>query len=370
MTQTLAPQESAVLALIRQNPFIGQQEIASALGLARSTVAAHIVQLMSKGHILGRGYVLASEARAICIGGAVLDRKYHARTKIVLETSNPVDSNRSLGGVARNVAENLARLGSSTGFISIVGDDDGGHSLLKYMREIGVDVSQVVISQQRPTAEYAAILDASGDLVIGIADMSIFDLFQPDHIERVWPHLAAATWVFADCNLSAEALATLIEKCSNASCRLAIDTVSTHKAARLPKNLSGIDLLFMNIDEANALLGQSSPHTPDGALAAARALQQAGAAMAVVSAGAQGMAVAGTEKATFVQAVRAEPVDMTGAGDAMIAATLHRLLEDDDIFEAARIGALAATLTTECASSVHPGLSAEFLQENRHRLVI
>jgi pseudouridine kinase len=368
MNQPLAPQESAVLALIRENPFVGQQEIADALGLARSTVAAHIVQLMNKGHILGRGYLLSSEARAVCIGGAVLDRKYHARAKIVLETSNPVDSTRSLGGVARNVAENLARLGSSTGFISIVGDDDGGHALLKYMREIGIDVSQVVTTGERPTAEYAAILDAAGDLVLGIADMSIFDLFQPDHIERAWPHLASAGWVFADCNLSAAALSTLIAKCRTASCRLAIDAVSTHKAARLPKDLAGIDLLFMNIDEANAILNMSAEHTPDGAGQAARALQKAGAAMAVVSAGARGMAVAGLETATFIEAVKATPVDMTGAGDAMIAATLHRLLEGDDIFDAARTGALAATLTTECASSVHPGLSAAFLEEHRHRL--
>jgi pseudouridine kinase len=370
MTQPLAPQESAVLALIRKNPFVGQQDIANALGLARSTVAAHIVQLMNKGHILGRGYLLASEARAICIGGAVLDRKYHARANIVLETSNPVDSTRSLGGVARNVAENLARLGSSTGFISIVGDDDGGHSLLKTMRDLGIDVSQVVSTSERPTAEYAAILDAAGDLVLGIADMSIFDLLQPDHIERAWPHLAAASWVFADCNLSTDALSTLIGKRKTASCRLAIDAVSTHKATRLPKDLSGIDLLFMNIDEANALLGQSFAHGPNGATDAALALQQSGAAMAVVSAGAQGMAVAGLEMMEFIPAVKADPVDMTGAGDAMIAATLHRLLEGDDIFDAARIGTLAATLTTECASSVHPGLSAEFIEANRHRLAI
>jgi pseudouridine kinase len=59
---------------------------------------------------------------------------------------------------------------------------------------------------------------------------------------------------------------------------------------------------------------------------------------------------------------------MTGAGDAMIAATLHRLLEGDEIFDAARTGALAATLTTECNASVHPDLSAELIEANRHRL--
>jgi len=198
--------------------------------------------------------------------------------------------------------------------------------------------------------------------------MNIFDLFQPDHIERAWPHLAASNWVFADCNLPAEALFALIDRCKNASCHLAIDAVSTHKVMRLPKDLNGIDLLFMNIDEANAILGQTNPHTSEGAKQSALALQKAGAGMAVVSAGAQGMAVAGRETVDFVNAVRADPVDMTGAGDAMIAATLHRLLEGDEIFDAARTGALAATLTTECNASVLPDLSAELIEANRHRL--
>src|SRR5690606_9184134 len=119
-------------------------------------------------------------------------------------------------------------------------------------------VSQVVTTGERPTAEYAAILDPDGDLVLGIADMNIFDLLLPVHIERVWPYLAAASWVFCDCNLPAETLAALIAKRRSARFKLAIDAVSTPKAARLPKDLSGIDLLFMNMDEANAVLRRPS----------------------------------------------------------------------------------------------------------------
>ncbi|MES0033817.1 winged helix-turn-helix transcriptional regulator [Mesorhizobium sp. M0046] len=51
----LGAQEQAVLDLIAANPFAGQQDIATVLGIARSTVAAHIVQLVNKGYILGRG---------------------------------------------------------------------------------------------------------------------------------------------------------------------------------------------------------------------------------------------------------------------------------------------------------------------------
>lgn len=366
----LSPQEAAVLALIRDNPFIGQQDMADALGLARSTVAAHVVQLMQKGHVLGRGYVMPKTLRAVSIGGAVLDRKYHARQDLVLRTSNPVDSARSMGGVARNVAENLARLGTETSFVSIVGDDEGGRMLLADLRERGIDVSQVISTAQRPTAEYAAILDRDGDLMLGIADMGIFDLFLPDHLDRIWPHIASANWVFADTNPPAQTLSALIEKRRDARFKLAIDAVSTPKAMRLPKDLSGIDLLFMNLDEANAVLGRKTAGdaTIKDALDAARGLQDAGAREAIVSMGAAGIAVAGAEQARSFAAVKAEAIDMTGAGDAMIAATLHRMISGDDILLAARIGALAGTLTTETKASVHPDLSQAFLEAHMHRL--
>lgn len=362
----LAPQEAAVLAIIKANPFVGQQEVADQLGLARSTVAAHIVQLVQKGHILGRGYVLASGQRAICVGGAVLDRKYNARAPLVMETSNPVDSGRSFGGVARNVAENLARLGTATGFVSMVGDDETGRAILHYLQDCGIDISQVAMTAERPTAEYAAILDPAGDLVLGISDMSIFDLIQPPQIEKAWSHLAAANWVFADCNLPAETLAFLISKRRDARFRLAIDAVSTPKAARLPRDLTGIDLIFMNIDEANAVLRLDEVITDAGE--AALALQAAGAAEAIVTMGPRGIAVAGREGLKFFPAVEARPVDMTGAGDAMIAGTLHRLLEGDDLYRAARTGALLGTLTTESPASVHTELSERFLAANMHRL--
>jgi pseudouridine kinase len=323
---------------------------------------------MQKGYVLGRGYVMPAKTRAVCIGGAVLDHKYRAREALVFETSNPVDGIRSLGGVARNVAENLALLGTSTSFVSIIGDDEGGRAIMRHMRERGIDVSQVVTTTERPTAEYAAILDPQGELVLGIADMSIFDLLLPNHIERIWPHLAAASWVFSDCNPPAEMLAALIAKRQGARFKLAIDAVSTPKAARLPKDLTGIDLLFMNIDEANSILKRQGHETIEDAREAALALQARGAGEAIVTMGARGIAVAGTEGAKTYPAVNARPIDITGAGDAMIAGTLHSILNGEDTYTAARTGALLGTLTTESTASVHTELSERFLEANMHRL--
>lgn len=370
MLTDLAPQEAAVLKLIQDNPFIGQQDIADALGLARSTIAAHIVQLVQKGYVLGRGYVMPAASRIVCLGGAVFDRKYRARQPLVAETSNPVDGMRSFGGVARNVAENLALLGAATSFISIVGEDETGTALLQHLRSIGVDVSQVASTKERPTAEYAAVLDENGDLAMGLADMGIFDLFQPEQLERVWPHIASASLVFCDCNFPAETLRLLIDRRKGARFRLAFDAVSTHKVMKLPEDLDGIDFLFMNLDEANALMARRSQGPFGHAREAAQALVAAGVSNAIVTTGASGVVIADAAGVQTVPAVKAKPVEMTGAGDAMISGTLHALLSSAPPVDAVRIGALLGALTTESAASVHPELSPRFVEANMHRLTL
>lgn len=302
----------------------------------------------------------APKGRIACLGGAVLDRKYHARSPLIAATSNPVRGSRSFGGVARNVAENLARLGAGIRFVSVVGDDEGGRALLHHLGGLGIDVEAVEIAPGLPTAEYVAILGPDNDLALGIADMDVFETFGIEALDRAWPVLADCDWVFVDCNLPAETIAALMARKREASFRLAVDTVSSPKALRLPENFAAIDLLFTNEDEANALLGLSPPARLSATEAAA-ALRGRGAASVVVTMGARGSAIITKAGTRFQDAFPARPVDITGAGDAMIAGTLFALLSGASLDDAAGTGALVAALTVESHSSVRPDLSRALL---------
>lgn len=306
------------------------------------------------------------QPRIAVLGGAVLDRKYHARSELILETSNPVDGYRSFGGVARNVAENLLRLGVAVGFVSIVGDDESGRSLVEHLTALGADVARIAFTAERSTAEYVAVLDPRNDLLIGLADMAVFDLLTPAWLETEWRTMAVADWIFADCNPPAETLAFLIERAKGSNIRLAINTVSSPKALRLPKNLSGVDLLFTNLDEASAMLGRVGQLST---LEASVGLHEAGAARVIVTQGAKGYAVAGPEGVVAAKAVPAQPIDITGAGDAFAAGTLYRILAGEPVLKAARSGALLAALTTESEMSVHPQLSPGLLETAARRIV-
>ena len=112
----------------------------------------------------------------LCVGGAVVDRKYTLTSHAVAATSNPAVATTSWGGVARNVAENLARLGVPVSLVSRVGDDAAGADLLRHTAAAGVDVSGVLVGGT--TAEYVAVLDPAGDLVLGVAAMAMGGSYQ------------------------------------------------------------------------------------------------------------------------------------------------------------------------------------------------
>lgn len=50
--------EKQILKILKTNTLIQQQEIAETLGISRSAVAGHIMRLINKGYIKGRGYIL------------------------------------------------------------------------------------------------------------------------------------------------------------------------------------------------------------------------------------------------------------------------------------------------------------------------
>jgi len=293
----------------------------------------------------------------LCIGGAAVDWKYRAMDAIRPGTSNPVHSERSFGGVARNVAENVARLGVSVSLASILGKDENGRALLEDLERLGIGTHFMAVSDEHATAEYVAILQPDGELALGLANMTIFDEMPPALLRKLNPHLQAG-WLFADCNLPSGTLHALVDIAHRQSLTLAIDAVSTPKVMRLPRDLTGVGLLFLNLDEARAFLGEPEA-SPEKAAARLRAC---GAERVILTLGEAGLVVADQSGACRVCAVRATITDATGAGDALIAATLTALLKGYPLTDAARLGTVAAALTVESTASVRPDLSFALLE--------
>ncbi len=292
--------------------------------------------------------------RILCVGGAVVDLTYVAHARFRPGTSNPASGSRSFGGVARNVAANLARLGIAASLVSVVGMDEAGRALAEDLAHLGVDTSGLRRQDGARTAEYLALLEPDGSLALGVADMAVLDRLDIDDVASAPP----SPWIFADCNCPAALLAALIRRTDGR--RLAIDAVSSPKAERLPERLDGVDLLFLNLGEAVAVLGRDAASLD--APQAIVELKARGVASVVLTLGADGLVLGtGPDAPLHIPAVPARIVDVTGAGDALIAGTLAGLIRGAALPEAARLGTAAAALTLAHVGSTAPQLTLEDL---------
>ena len=295
----------------------------------------------------------------VCLGGATIDRKYRALGRLSPGTSNPVEGTSGFGGVARNVCETLLRLGVPAGLATLVGDDEGGRALKAHLAALGGDVSAVEAAPGRRTAEYIAALDSHGALALGLADMGVFDDFDAAWIGRLAPRLAAARWVFADCNLPAPALAALAPSAGGGPFRLAVDPVSVAKAARLPEDLAGVGLLVLNRDEAAAMVGAGD------AAETIRRLRARGVAAVVLTDGAGAVHLDDGAGLAALPVPAAEACDVTGAGDALIGALLAGLVSGQGLREAIGPALRIAALTVASPATVRADLSPALLQQAR-----
>ena len=260
-------------------------------------------------------------------------------------TSNPCYIATSFGGVARNVAENLARLGREAALVSRVGADEAGRAVVAHLAALGVDTSGVTVAP-RPTASYTAVLDPEGELVMGLADMDLYD--------EVAVEAAPDGVRFLDTNLPRGTIERLLPA--------AVDAISVVKARKLRGLLPRVSILFANTAQAASIAGV------DGfadATAAAGALYRLGARAGVITAGAVGIAVWSGDCVEAMAALPATPRNVTGAGDALIAGTLFGVTEGLPLKEAARLGLAAAAITVESGATVAEGLTAERMRARR-----
>jgi pseudouridine kinase len=356
-----------LLELIRANPFISQQELASSLGLSRSAVAGYIAGLIRDRKLLGRAYVLPDRRPVTCIGAANLDRKLRSLAGIALHTSNPASQSESFGGVARNIAENLARLGTAVALLTATGKDSSGAALLAHAQSLGIDTGGTLQLDGVASGTYTAVLDQDGEMVVALADMALYDRLDPAFVDGRQAQLATSALVVADLNLPLGTVDALVAQARRSEVPLVLVAVSEPKMARLPRDLSGVRLLILNRGELAARVGRelTSDIELDAAVAEVRAQ---GARDLIVTRGAEGVLAtrggAGEDQIVRLHAHDAEVVDVTGAGDAFAAAVCWSLLQDgDDLELACRRGLELSALTLGVAETVHPRLGPDSLLE-------
>lgn len=286
-----------------------------------------------------------------CIGAAHVDRKAHALQDIAIGSSNPVRVDVASGGVARNVAENLARLRCEVALVSRVGRDDAGDRLISELQNLGIGTDGICRSDFEDTATYTALIDLAGELTVGMADMSIYDEVAPELFgANLSPDLLGRPLWFLDANLPAAGLDHLLQR-KPSNCLSIVDAVSVAKSKRLVGLMDRIDLLFVNRDEAETLCGFTVT-SHEAIREAANRLRGSGAGAVIIAMGDEGVFVAADSVYDFYDPLPAEVCDVTGAGDGMVSGVLYGLAVGRRLSEAVQLGLACAALAIESDRSV------------------
>ena len=337
----MTQRERQLLEWIRENPMISQQELADKAGITRSSVAVHISNLMKKGCITGKGYIVRTAPYVAVVGGVNMDIGAVSAGKLVARDSNPGHVTTSLGGVGRNIAHNLCLLGQQTAMVTVMGDDDFGRRVQENARDIGLDLSASAVLPDCRTGTYLYIAGP------------IYDRMTPDFLRQRLDFINGADLVVLETNLPEDSIRWL---CDNCRAPILADPVSTIKAEKLRPVLGKLAALKPNRLEAELLSGMSI-RTPEDAAQAARRLLDTGLGTVYISLGAEGIYAADRQGSTaWVPCARCHVANATGGGDAVAAALAARMVLGDSLTDTARWAVGAGALACEAETTINPAM--------------
>lgn len=291
---------------------------------------------------------------AVVFGAANVDISASTTQAVAAGDSTPGRVTSTAGGVGRNIAENLARLGHPTQLVSAVGDDLQGQFLLDHTRNAGVDVSTCSVMPGQTTGTYLSMNNPDGSLLAAVNDMAVLGMLTPHHLAQHTSRLGEAGAWIVDCNLSEACIEWFM---LNSSEKLVfVDGVSSYKCLKVLPYLAQIHTLKINRFEAQALTGFPVESAAQ-AIAAAQSLCKLGTHNVVVSLGSGGVCWSTSGNHGQLPAINGDVINSNGAGDALTAGLVHGALSGWPIEQSVRFANACAALTMLTASANHPSLS-------------
>jgi pseudouridine-5'-phosphate glycosidase/sugar/nucleoside kinase (ribokinase family) len=377
------------MCLVEQNSIIGA-EIANAICTQRNDKENAAESKRIGGSPIRKE---VPKSQVVVMGGIVLDiiMKPADGQRLLLGTSFPATCKECEGGVARNVAEVLGRLGSRPLLYSAVGSDARAAAMIGHLAEecgVVAPFDTVHVVEGANTATYFAVLNESGELHTACADMDVLKYIQPPPQEVI----NQASLLFLDANAPVTILhQTALYACS-AGTKVFFEPTSVPKAALASRHegfLSCITYASPNIDELSALAdgwrNTTDDHDileSDDDLSLVRPLAEKvinrmhpNEAYLIITCGAKGVLLVsrkGLGGALAYQRFAAPKMvvqNATGAGDSLCGAFIHAIMNGKTVSEAVEFGMQAASMSLQCLEkTIAPSLSSlrfQSLQEDR-----
>lgn len=300
------------------------------------------------------------ESYVLVFGASVVDIFGFSKKKYRAYNSTPGQVRMSFGGVCRNIAENLARINVNTKFISVIGDDEKGRSMIEHSQLYGYDMSDSLILEKSGTPTYLAILDEMGEMVSGIADMGAIDELSHEFIDTKADIIRESDYLFLDAD-SPENLRYILNKFKGDT-KFILDPVSAEKAISIKHLLEHFHTIKPNRYEAEVLLDMKI-ETNEDLINAGNRFLEIGVENVFISLDCEGIFYTNGSDYLKITARNVNVSNVTGAGDSFVAGLGYGYMNNLGIVETIKTAMSMSIIAISSDETINPDLSTDLISE-------
>ncbi|PEJ60165.1 kinase [Bacillus sp. AFS002410] len=275
--------------------------------------------------------------------------------------SNPGSVKVSFGGVCRNIAENMAKVNLNTKFISVIGDDINGMNMLNHAKNMNIDMEDTLIINGESTPTYLAILNESGEMVSAVVDLDITNNFTKEFIDTKEEVIRNAEYMVVDAD-NPSTLAYLLTNFHNET-KFILDPVSASKASKIRDYIKYFHTIKPNRHEAEVLAGFEITSVED-VRKAGRYFRELGVTNVFISLDAEGIYYNNGIEEGIVQADGVSVVNVTGAGDALVAGIGYGYMNNMSIVDTVKYSVSMSTITISHVDTINPNMCCNVVEHH------
>ena len=300
-------------------------------------------------------YILVLGASIVDIFG-FCGRSYAQRDSI------PGHVKVSFGGVCRNIAENLARVGVKTEFISILGDDENGKAILEHSRRLGYNMENSVFLEGQSTPTYMAILNQNGEMESAVVDMDSLNKMTPSFIDEKREVFENSEYVVVGSD-GPELLEYILKKYEG-KCKFILDPVSAKKSEEIRHLIKYFHTIKPNRFETEALCGFKIESDEDLRKAGRFFIEQ-GVKNVFISLDSDGIyyITSEGEEGTLACCEAINVKNVTGAGDSFVAGIGYGYMNNLSIKDTLKYAVAMSIITITHEETINPKMSHEAVIE-------
>lgn len=305
------------------------------------------------------------EPYILVFGASVVDIFGFCDCKYKKFDSNPGYVKMSFGGVSRNIAENMARIGLNTKFISVLGNDETGRSMVEHSKQIGYDMQDSLILQNSGTPTYMAILNEKGEMISAVADMKSITEIDFEFIDSKRRIIEESEYTCLDADDPVN-LEYILNKFKGT--KFILDPISAAKAKKIKHLVKHFHTIKPNRHEAEALVGFPINNEEDLKKAGEYFLSE-GVKSVFISLDEDGIYYTDGNESGRVKAKNVEVKNVTGAGDAFVAGIGYGYMNDINIVDTVKFAIAMSSITISHEETINPNLDLNLVKIEMEKLI-